>query len=34
MALPEHEFKKLLGDWRSKTYLTGSLLMDRIDNKP
>jgi hypothetical protein len=31
IALPEHEFKKHSGDWRSKTYLTGSPHKDRID---
>ena len=30
-ALPEHEFKKYSGGWRSKTYLTGSPHKDRID---
>ncbi len=30
-ALPEHQFKKHSGDWRSKTYLTGSPHKDRID---
>ena len=31
IALPEHQFKKHSGDWRSKTYLTGSPHRDRID---
>jgi DNA primase catalytic core len=31
IALPEHEFKKYSGGWRSKTYLTGSPHKDRID---
>jgi DNA primase catalytic core len=31
IALPEHQFKKHSGDWRSKTYLTGSPHKDRID---
>jgi DNA primase catalytic core len=30
-ALPEHEFKKHSGGWRSKTYLNGSTHKDRID---
>jgi hypothetical protein len=24
-ALPEHNFRKVSGDWRSKTYLDGAL---------
>jgi DNA primase catalytic core len=31
IALPEHQFKKHSGGWRSKTYLTGSPHKDRID---
>ena len=31
IALPEHQFKKHSGGWRSKTYLTGSPHRDRID---
>jgi DNA primase catalytic core len=30
-ALPEHQFKKHAGGWRSKTYLNGSTHKDRID---
>jgi len=30
-ALPEHEFKRYSGGWRSKTYLTGATHKDRVD---
>jgi DNA primase catalytic core len=30
-ALPEHNFKRYSGGWRSKTYLDGSLHKDRAD---
>jgi len=30
-ALPEHEFKRYSGGWRSKTYLDGSIHKDRAD---
>lgn len=30
-ALPEHEFKRYSGGWRSKTYLDGSPHIDRVD---
>lgn len=31
IALPEHNFKKFAGGWRSKTYLTGLPHQNRID---
>jgi DNA primase catalytic core len=31
IALPEHQFKKHSGEWRSKTYLTGEAHKDRTD---
>jgi DNA primase catalytic core len=31
VALPEHNFKRHSGDWRSKTYLNGSPHKDRAD---
>lgn len=31
IALPEHNFKRYSGGWRSKTYLDGSLHKDRAD---
>ena len=30
-ALPEHDFKKFIGGWRSKTYLNGNKHKDRLD---
>jgi hypothetical protein len=30
-ALPEHEFKRYSGGWRSKTYLDGSAHKSRAD---
>jgi len=30
-ALPEHEFKRYSGGWRSKTYLNSSPHKDRLD---
>ena len=31
IALPEHNFKKFNGNWRSKTYLDGSIHKSRVD---
>ena len=32
-ALPEHNFKRYSGGWRSKTYLDGSPHKNRADKK-